>query len=33
MSLITKKSEEFLFEYLNNASPTGHEVEGTENMA
>jgi putative aminopeptidase FrvX len=28
MSLITKKSEEFLFEYLNNASPTGHEVEG-----
>ncbi|HRG33165.1 MAG: M42 family metallopeptidase [Saprospiraceae bacterium] len=28
MSLITKKSEEFLFEYLNNASPTGHEAEG-----
>ena len=28
MSIITKKSEEFLFEYLNNASPTGHEAEG-----
>jgi len=28
MSIITKKSEEFLFEYLNNASPTGHEAPG-----
>jgi len=28
MSIINKKSEEFLFEYLNNASPTGHEASG-----
>lgn len=28
MSIITKKSELFLFDYLNNASPTGHEVSG-----
>jgi len=28
MSIITKKSEEFLFEYLNNASPTGYEAPG-----
>lgn len=28
MSLITKKSEEFLHKYLNQASPTGHESEG-----
>lgn len=26
--IITKKSEEFLFKYLNNASPTGYEKEG-----
>ncbi len=28
MQLITKKSEEFLFKYLNNASPTGFEYPG-----
>lgn len=28
MSIINKKSEEFLFNYLNNASPTGHEATG-----
>lgn len=28
MSVITKASEEFLFRYLNNASPTGFEAEG-----
>ncbi|MEO6190483.1 MAG: M42 family metallopeptidase [Saprospiraceae bacterium] len=28
MPLITKESEKFLFEYLNNASPTGHEASG-----
>ncbi|MBK7231666.1 MAG: M42 family metallopeptidase [Saprospiraceae bacterium] len=28
MSIINNKSEEFLFKYLNNASPTGHESEG-----
>ena len=28
MSVITKKSEEFLIKYLNNASPTGFEAEG-----
>lgn len=28
MSIITKKSEEFLFKYLNNASPTGFEAPG-----
>tara|TARA_R110002096_G_scaffold352864_5_gene546031 strand:+ start:2336 stop:3436 length:1101 start_codon:yes stop_codon:yes gene_type:complete len=27
-SIITKNSEKFLFEYLNNASPTGYESEG-----
>jgi len=27
-ALLTKKSEKFLFEYLNNASPTGYESEG-----
>ncbi|MDQ3142929.1 MAG: M42 family metallopeptidase [Bacteroidota bacterium] len=27
-SIITKKSEEFLFQYLNTPSPTGHEAEG-----
>ena len=27
-SIISKKSEEFLFKYLNNASPTGYESEG-----
>ncbi len=28
MSIITKKSEEFLYKYLNNASPTGFEAPG-----
>jgi len=28
MSILTKKSEEFLFKYLNNASPTGFEAPG-----
>ncbi|MCC6815925.1 MAG: M42 family metallopeptidase [Saprospiraceae bacterium] len=28
MPLITKESEQFLFEYLNNPSPTGHEASG-----
>ncbi|HMU03753.1 MAG TPA: M42 family peptidase, partial [Saprospiraceae bacterium] len=28
MSHITKKSEEFLYNYLNNASPTGYEAPG-----
>ena len=28
MSVLTSKSEEFLFEYLNNASPTGFEAPG-----
>ena len=28
MSIITKKSEDFLFKYLNNASPVGHESSG-----
>jgi len=28
MSIITKKSEEFLFKYLNNAAPTGYEAPG-----
>lgn len=28
MEIINKKSEEFLFKYLNNASPTGHEAAG-----
>jgi len=28
MSVLTKKSEEFLFKYLNNASPTGFEAPG-----
>lgn len=28
MSILTKKSEEFLFSYLNNASPTGFETPG-----
>lgn len=28
MSILTKKSEKFLFEYLNNASPTGFEAPG-----
>ncbi len=28
MALLTKKSEQFLFEYLNNASPTGYEASG-----
>ncbi len=28
MSILTKKSEEFLFSYLNNASPTGFEAAG-----
>ncbi len=28
MPLITKDSEKFLFDYLNNASPTGHEASG-----
>lgn len=28
MSILTKKSEEFLFSYLNNASPTGFEAPG-----
>ncbi len=28
MSIITKKSEDFLFKYLNNASPVGHELSG-----
>jgi len=28
MSIITKKSEDFLIKYLNNASPTGHESSG-----
>jgi putative aminopeptidase FrvX len=27
-SIITKQSEKFLFDYLNNASPTGYEAEG-----
>ena len=28
MNIITKKSEEFLYQYLNNASPTGFETPG-----
>lgn len=28
MKIISKKSEEFLYQYLNNASPTGHEAGG-----
>ena len=28
MSIITKKSEDFLYKYLNNAAPVGHESEG-----
>ena len=28
MSIINKKSEKFLHEYLNNASPTGFEISG-----
>jgi len=28
MSFITKKSEDFLYKYLNNASPTGFETPG-----
>ncbi|MBK9254167.1 MAG: M42 family metallopeptidase [Saprospiraceae bacterium] len=28
MNIINKKSEEFLYKYLNNASPTGYEAEG-----